>query len=236
MVTEAVSLVSVVIAVSAVLVAVWQAQRTARAQEQIRSLPIVSEAFREWRSVEFRKHKTVLLSLTGTIPPEGGFEALPPDIQESAYTWCYFCEYLGQLVLYNIVPEELIIGFAGTQIPQLWGVMEPFIKKEREHRLRTLPEGVPPGFLAHYEHLVARIIARGGSTAADEIRKTHSAQKLTPEALRMLAPRENPSEGRRSTFRRWRRNRISLDLPFGPTPGRRRRRYPHAKTRQISVT
>lgn len=202
MVIETLSLVSVGIAFTAVIVAFWQAQRTTRSAEQARSLPILSEAFREWRSVEFRKHKNVLLSLTGTHPPEGGFEALPSDIRESAYTWCYFCDYLGQLVLFEIVSEELIIGFAGTQIPQLWGVLEPFIEKERQHRLKTLPEGVPPGFLTNYEHLVARVIARGGSIAADEIRRKRSAQKLSPEALKMLSPAARSLAKRKRAFRK----------------------------------
>jgi hypothetical protein len=201
MVTETFSLVSVAIAFAAVIVAFRQVQRTARSAEHARSLPILSEAFREWRSAEFRKHKNVLLSLAGTSPPEGGFEALPPDIRESAYTWCYFCDYLGQLVLFEIVSEELIIGFAGTQIPQLWGVLEPFIKKEREHRIKTLPKGVPPGFLTNYEHLVARVIARGGSIAADEIRRKRSAQKLSPEALNMLFPATKSQVKRKRPFR-----------------------------------
>jgi hypothetical protein len=183
MTAETLSLVSVCIAFCAVAVAFWQTRRTARQAEQTRSLPIISEAFREWRSAEFRRHKNVLLTLDGTSPPDGGFDALPSDIQESAYIWCYFCEYLGQLVLSEIVPEEMIIGFAGTQILQLWGVLEPFIQNEREHRLRTLPAGIPSGFLAQYEHLVARIVERGGSRAAEDIRRKHSARTLTSEGL-----------------------------------------------------
>jgi hypothetical protein len=205
MAAETLSLVSVFIAFVAVLVTVWQAQRTARAAERMRSLPVVSEMAREWRSAEFRKHKIVILSLVGTTPPERGFGALPPDVQDSAYTWCYFCDYLGQLAMYEIVSEELIIGFTGTSISQLLGVLEPFIEKERGHRLETLPEGVPPGFLEYYEHLVARIIARGGRTAADKIREKYSAQKLSPEALRTLTPRANsPAKRRRTVLGRWR--------------------------------
>ena len=210
MVTETLSLVSVFIAFAAVLVTVWQAQRTARAGERMRSLPIVSEVSREWRSAEFRKHRRVILSLIGTTPPAGGFEALPPHIRESAYTWCYFCDYLGQLVLHKIVSEELIIGFTGTQISQLWGVLEPFIESERGHRLETLPEGVPAGFLGYYEHLVARIATRGGRTAADKIRENYSAQKMSPEALRMLIPRVNSSAKRRRAVRGWWRHPTAL--------------------------
>jgi hypothetical protein len=183
MAAQTLSLISIFIAFCAVAVAVWQARRIVKQAEHTRSLPIISEAFREWRSAEFRRHKDVLLTLDGTTPPDGGFDALPADIQESAYIWCYFCEYLGQLMLYEIIPEEMIIGFAGTQILQLWGVLEPFIQNEREHRLQSLPPGIPPGFLAQYEHLVARIVERGGSRAAEDIRRKHSARTLTSGGL-----------------------------------------------------
>jgi len=211
MIAEIISLISVIIAFTAVLVAVWQARRAARAEERMRSLSIISETFGEWRSAEFRKHRSVLLSLAGTMPPEGGFEALPRNIRESAYAWCFYCDYLGHLVLYKIVPEELIIDFMGTQLPQLWGILEPFIEKEREHRLKTLPEGIPTGFLGNYEHLVARIVAHGGRTAVDKIRETYSAQRLSPEALRMLTPRSNSSGKKRHAVRGWRRYPTKLE-------------------------
>jgi hypothetical protein len=215
MVTEMLSLVSVFVAFCAVLVTVWQAQRAARDGERMRSLPIVSEVSREWRSREFRQHRRVVLSLSGTTPSEGGFEALPPDIRESVYTWCFFCDYLGQLVLHKIVSEDLIIGFSGTIISQLWGVLEPFIESERRHRIETLPKGVPPGFLPYYEHLVARVAARGGSTAAEKIREKYSVQKLSSEDLRALIPRVDSSEKRHRTARGWWRHPTALrgDVP-----------------------
>jgi hypothetical protein len=219
MATETLSLVSVFIAFCAILVTVWQARRTAREGERMRSLPIVSEVSREWRSPEFRKHRRVVLSLSGTTPPKGGFEALPPDIRESIYTWCFFCDYLGQLVLHRIVSEDLIIGFSGTMISQLWGVLEPFIQSERRHRIETLPEGVPPGFLPYYEHLVARVAARGGSTAADKIREKYSVQKLAPENLRALIPRVDSSEKKHRAVRMWWRHPAELGgdgLPMPP--------------------
>jgi hypothetical protein len=210
MLTETLSLVSVFVAFCAVLVTVWQARRAARDGERMRSLPIVSEVSREWRSREFRQHRRVVLSLSGTTPSEGGFEALPPDIRESVYTWCFFCDYLGQLVLHKIVSEDLIIGFSGTIISQLWGVLEPFIESERHHRIETLPEGVPPGFLPYYEHLVARVAARGGSTAAEKIREKYSVQKLSSEDLRALIPRVDSSEKRHRTVRGWWRHPTAL--------------------------
>jgi hypothetical protein len=114
-------------------------------------------------------------------PPEGGFEALPAEIRESAYAWCYYCDTLGQLALYKIVPEGIIIGYIGTQLIQIWYIMEPFIAKEREHRIRTLPPGIPAGFLPYYEHLiVCRVAERGGRLAGENIRKAVSVRKITP--------------------------------------------------------
>src|ERR1700722_2733569 len=109
MLTEYVSLVSVTIALSAVVVAVFSSWHNARVAERNRALPIISDVFREWRSPELLAHKERLLALEGTTPPIDGFSGLPHDARESAYAWCYFCDCLGQLALYKIVSEEIII-------------------------------------------------------------------------------------------------------------------------------
>jgi hypothetical protein len=184
--TEVLSLISVVIALSAVLVAIFAARDNAHAAERSRVLPVISEALREWRSPEIIAHRRRLINLTGLTPPEGGFEELPAEIRESAYSWCYYCDTLGQLALYKIVPEEIIIGYIGTQLIQVWCIMEPFILKEREHRARTLPPGAPAAFLPYYEHLVCRIAERGGRRAGEDIRKSVSARQITPEVRAFL--------------------------------------------------
>jgi hypothetical protein len=43
-------------------------------------------------------------------PPDGGFEKLPEKWRNSAYTVCYFYDYLGTLAANKIIDEKLIIG------------------------------------------------------------------------------------------------------------------------------
>jgi hypothetical protein len=52
--TEVVSLISVVIALAAVYVAIWQVRENARNVAKSNSLPVLSQIARTWRSSEMR--------------------------------------------------------------------------------------------------------------------------------------------------------------------------------------
>jgi hypothetical protein len=172
------SIVSVVIALSALSVAAWQVRATARQWERQNALPIISEIFREWRSEEFRKHRSTVLLGCPVEPTDDGFEALPPDWRESAYTVSYFFDYLGTLVAFGLAGADLIIGVMGSQIMQVWRILEPAIFAERRHREQTYPSDTPPGFLSYYEGLVKRLIEMGGKESSTGIRKRLGVRSL----------------------------------------------------------
>ncbi len=169
MIQSIISSISALIAVTAVSVAVWHVRVSTRAAEKSNAMYIVSQIFGEWRSISFHKHRTYLLSHSRRKPPVSNFESLPRAWRESAYTVCYFCDYVGMLAAYDIIKEDLIIGVMCTQLMQVWNVMEPYIKAERKYRAETFPSDTPPGFLPYYENLVERIRELGGSKAAAHI-------------------------------------------------------------------
>jgi hypothetical protein len=164
-----ISAASVLIAIAAVSVAIWQARANARAAEKSNALHIVSQIFGEWRSISFHKHRSLILYETIPMPMATAFESLPPEFRESAYIVCYFCDYVGMLRSFKIIKEDLIIGVMGTQLMQIWKAMEPYILEERKHRKETLPPDTPRGFLPYYEDLVKRIVQLGGSQSTINI-------------------------------------------------------------------
>jgi hypothetical protein len=171
-------LASVSIAVGALAVATWQARATARSAERSHALPVVSEIFGEFRSAEFRASIHYLIA---NVPPtrgEHGFSSLPTEWREKAYETCYFFDYLGALVEFGIIREELAISLWGTVIIQIWMAAEPFIIMERSHRKNTYPPGISPGFLVYYEDLVCRIRDRGGQDAARRIQQRSGLRQL----------------------------------------------------------
>jgi hypothetical protein len=192
------SLASVTIAVAAVAVATWQArinarsaERAARSAERTHTLPVISETFREFRSAEFR---TRVSYLTAKLPREAraarGFSSLPKKWREDAYEVCYYFDYLGVLVNFGIIREELVISLWGTTIMQVWLAAEPLISRERAHRRITYSAGISPGFLVYYEDLVCRIMARGGRDAARQIQEQSGLRQLN-EPLNKLTVRSD---------------------------------------------
>lgn len=152
----------VVIALIAVVVAIWQVRASAIAAERSNSLPVTSDAFKEFRSREFQDHLRKVWNETPSSVPEGGFQSLPADWRDSAYEVAYFFEYLGVLVAYRLVPEDLIVDFSANLLARSWRALEPFIREERMHRQKAGISGTSSGFVTHFEHLVALTIDAKG--------------------------------------------------------------------------
>lgn len=166
-----VSLISVIAALAAVGISAWQVRASLRSAERSNAIPIISGAFQEFRSADFRESVSRLLLSAPRDAEEGGFDALEEGVREDAYRVCYFFDYLGTLTAFNIISEELIISVMGNRPMQVWSAMSSVIDSERRHRIATYPADTPTGFLVFYEHLVTRIIESGGKEAAREIQK-----------------------------------------------------------------
>ncbi|MGH3870922.1 MAG: DUF4760 domain-containing protein [Pseudonocardiaceae bacterium] len=169
---------SLVIALVAVVVAIWQVRASAASAERSNSLPVASDAFKEFRSQEFQRHLRRVWDDAPSSVPEDGFKALPVDWRESAYAVAYFFEYLGVLVAYELVPENLVVDFSANLIGSSWRVLEPFIQKERMYRRRVCGSGISPGFVTHFEHLVALTLDSDGKPVDDSIHERLKLQKV----------------------------------------------------------
>jgi len=173
-----IALISILVAAAAVCVAVWQVRLAAKVAERANCLPILQATFTKWTSAEFHEHRARLLAGPGVDPPENGFAGLPDAYRESAYAWCDFCEHIGSLVLFRIVPERQLLSVVGTQLPQVWYILWPSIEKERAFRASRAHPNVSSDFLPHYEHLVARMAELGGREATRRIRRDAGVLEL----------------------------------------------------------
>jgi len=191
---QLVSLLSVLAALAAVGVAVWQIRRSARMSENANALPIIAALFNEMRSREFRQHMKRVATESPGDPPDEGFEGLPDEWRNSAYAVSYFYDYLGVLAANKIVDEKLIIGATGTTIARMWEVLLPYIESERAWRLKTYNGAASPGFLRYFEHLVARNLDLGGRDAPREIQRGIDLRSL-PRTAAGLPVRQSRGGG-----------------------------------------
>jgi hypothetical protein len=169
--SETISLVSVILALVAVSVSAWQARFNMQHATRSRSLPVITEIFKEFRSKEFRASINNLLTLPSDKTTIDSLSALPEDQQEDAYKVFYFFDYIGTLVAFGIIREDIIITTMGNRIMQVWSVMLPIIEKERAYRSKAYPSNASPGFLIFYDYLVTRIETLGGREAAGIIQR-----------------------------------------------------------------
>jgi hypothetical protein len=182
MTSEVISLISAVIAVAALLVAVWQTRQGSKSSAVMNSSPIAASIWSEWRSEEFRQHMLMVVGSPSVARDAQRMEDLPKDYRNSAYTVIYYFNQVGTLVAFGLISERLIIGVLGSWIMHTWRVLEPLILKERKHRANTYPPDIPSNFSDYYEHLVQRVLDLGGPGAMnliqERIRLRHLSQPI----------------------------------------------------------
>ena len=170
--------ISLLIALAAVCVAAWQVRMSARLTVNSNSLPAITQVFEEWRSDVFREHVNNLKKHSADSPAVGGFDALPGEWRDSAYTVGYFFDYVGALMFFKLIDDDIIIGTIASQAVVLWRILENAILSEREHRQATYPLGASTGFLKFYEHMIAEIMDRGGESAASKVQQAKGIRQL----------------------------------------------------------
>lgn len=80
----------------------------------------------------------------GTGSPNG----LPGSTRNTPLT--HLVDNIGLLVAERLVPAELVAGYMGTSILDLWERLAPHIYADREVRRA---EGADPGYQFYFEHL-----------------------------------------------------------------------------------
>jgi hypothetical protein len=109
--------------------------------------PVVLDAFREARTDEwFEAFDWIRADLARDHSPELGVSRLPEAARRRVRKVGFFYDNLGVLVVSEVVPEDLVLGFFGPGMKKCWDVMKPYYDVEGEIR------GIR--YLVFYEHLV----------------------------------------------------------------------------------
>jgi hypothetical protein len=142
--------VSVPVALAGVLVAIFFSSRQVRLARLQNLSPVILEAFREARTAEwFEARDWVVKNLPcDEISPRNGVSRQLDDVRWNMRRVGFFYDNLGVFVAHRIVSEDLIIGFFGVGLTEVWGVMEPYIRAEAGHRNMR--------YMGYFEDLVVR--------------------------------------------------------------------------------
>lgn len=147
------NLLSLGVALLALLVSLWQALRSAKLADHANQIQVIAEAFQQVRSPQFLAHYKVVLTCPQDQSVEGGFESLDEQLRESAYAVSYFFEHLGVLVVNNLIPSDVLLSTMCTLISRSWMALENAIRAEKALRELTYQNDVGVDFLPHFKAL-----------------------------------------------------------------------------------
>ncbi|MGC7100384.1 DUF4760 domain-containing protein [Amycolatopsis lurida] len=151
-----ISILSTIIALSAVLVGGVLARKQASAansQVIVHFSGILAEAgqagFAE--KIDYVRHE-----FHTEFAPEVAVGALPPKARAAVSDVVNYFDRIGLLVAFDALDAEIVIGYMGNWIDETWTTLFPNIHQERLRRRRAAaePKPVSTGYLVYFEHLV----------------------------------------------------------------------------------
>ncbi|WP_435863905.1 DUF4760 domain-containing protein [Streptomyces phaeochromogenes] len=145
----ALNLTSLSISLTALVVSILLTLRQIRLASGGNHLPVVLDAFRESRSVEWlAAEEYILTALTNDHATDCGCRGLPVPARTYADTIGLFYDDLGKLVAHGVIDQNLVIGAYGTNIVRLWDAVAPYVYADRRRHGRR--------YWSYFEDLAAR--------------------------------------------------------------------------------
>ena len=168
--------VGLLIALAGVMVAVAFSSRQVRLARLQNLSPVVLDAFREARTAEwFEARDWIMTNLPSSdILSRKGVSGQPDDARWNMRRVGFFYDNLGVFVAHGIVSEDLIIGFFGVGLTEVWQRMEPYIRAEA--RIRNMR------YMCYFEDLVVRTRQRTPAAVYGhlKLRRVPQQSALTP--------------------------------------------------------
>lgn len=130
-----INLVSLSISLVALAISAHLAHRQVSAAHGANLIPIVFNAFREWRQPDFvRTQRYILAGLTTDHDPSLGLSGLPEPLQTEVDKVAVFYDDLDKLVAYRALDWKIVVGTFGVTTTRVWSALKPYIYREREIR------------------------------------------------------------------------------------------------------
>ncbi|QDQ09938.1 hypothetical protein [Streptomyces spectabilis] len=130
----AVTALSMLVAMSALMVSLWSARRQAADAQKAAIMRFVAEFIVVSRTEEFQAaQRAVVADLKGESAPDpqGGISGLPEPLQSQVKRVGGFYQDLGTLVVLGVVPEYLVVALHYRFLRDVWLAIWPYLERER---------------------------------------------------------------------------------------------------------
>ncbi|WP_282792641.1 hypothetical protein [Streptomyces sp. CC224B] len=125
---------SLLLALSALLVSLWSARRQAADAEKAAIMRLVAEFSVTYRTEDFQDcQRAVVAELRSeTAPdPHGGISGLPEPLQSRVKKVGGFYQDVGTLVVLGVIPEYLVVALYYRFLREVWLAVWPYLERER---------------------------------------------------------------------------------------------------------
>jgi hypothetical protein len=145
---------TILVSLAALLVSGVIAYRQTRIMRQANNVSLAIQMIdTEFRSGAYYEHEAFLLNRLRSEHPPCAYSELPVAARASFGHVAYLYQWLGQMIVFDLLEEEFILASFTYRIRQMWPILEPYIRLEREVR--------GDSFLSFFEDLAARAARRG---------------------------------------------------------------------------
>jgi hypothetical protein len=146
-----VSAIALAFSLIAIVVSAILTLQQLRLMRHANLLPVLIDAFRDFRSLTFKEHLEFIEGLQDQYPPgKWGFDELPEPARTRANVVAVFFHDVGILVANGIIDDTLASSYMGRSVLRAWDSLAPYITNSRNQRN-------DPNLFLFFEHLAAII-------------------------------------------------------------------------------
>ncbi len=126
------SVIAVVVAIAALAVSVWAAQRQTRLQRESNHMPVILEIVDGFRSPAFQAdYDYIRTKLQVNYTPSVGISGLPLEVRRKLFNVCYLFHAVAFICALEAVDERVLIAGLGGPARIIWKQVEPYSIAER---------------------------------------------------------------------------------------------------------
>jgi hypothetical protein len=139
--SNALSVVSLVLAVVAIIATAYISVRQASLMHHANELPAFVDLLQEYRTGDFYVHQYFIINDLKKYSPDKGYSGLAPGQRRHFLIMFDYMSSMACLVSFEIVTINHVFAMYGFLFQDLWSQMRPFVERERE------PTGREIGFV-----------------------------------------------------------------------------------------
>ncbi|MBP2183900.1 DUF4760 domain-containing protein [Amycolatopsis magusensis] len=140
------------ISIIALLVSILAVRRQIQLSRHSNSIPLLVDLFREHRGEYLAQVRHLVVHDLSASALSNGLAGLPADQRRQVRDLVWFYDNLGAFVVHKIVDAQLVVGYLGGSVVDVWKKLLPLIEADRVSR-KTAGRTDHEAWLEYFQYL-----------------------------------------------------------------------------------